>query len=228
VKSIRLRDWEVRAIQNGATQIRRLITNVAGHGKVRQFQQSITPGYDWQFRCRRGLWQDYRNAELVALSPFGKPGDVLWVKETWGFSRQDDDINEIERVVCYAAGHPYHVTDARVDKLKRCRSGELMQPNHFVSTPDRWRPSTQMPRWASRLELVTKAVRAERVQEISEKDAVAMGVVGFKGDREKGCKCPACAKDDFVLMWTEAHDPDSWNRNDYVWVGEIERKDVGE
>jgi hypothetical protein len=163
VKSIRLRDWEVRAIQSGATQIRRLVKAQPPEG------DKIEVGTYWPTKIDRnghqypgedtfGAYSD--DGEWGEPSPFGKPGDVLIHK---------------------AAG----------------------------------------------LEIVTKAVRVERVQEISEADAVAMGVVGYRGDREKGCKCPTCAVEDFAVMWCETNGPDSWGRNDYVWVGKFERKAVG-
>jgi len=164
VKSIRLRDWEVRAIQAGATQIRRLV-------KVQPPEEAtievgmysptkINPrtGHEYPGEEVFGAWDT--GGEWAEPSPFGGPGDVLIHKATG-------------------------------------------------------------------LELVTKAVWVERVQEISEADAVAMGIVGYRGDREKGCKCPACAMEDFAVMWCETNGPDSWDRNEFVWVGEIERKAVG-
>ena len=162
-------------------------------------------------------------------SNYGTPlpmhvGDRLWVKETFGFSRQCDDVNEQERVVVYKACEPFHLTDAGVDRLKRCNSGCLMQPNHYVGTPSRWTPSIHMPRWASRIDLEITRVWVERVQDITEEDAESEGV-----DLRKLCGCQdGCLTCDdrsprivFRDLWQSIYG--TWDANPFVWAYEFRR-----
>lgn len=216
-KSAIFADWEVRAFAEGRkTQFRRVVKPQPGP------EADIVP-FEGRF-IFAGMVSDipknYRDGFLE--SPY-VPGDVIRVKEAYGFSHQDDDINEIERVVCYRAGYPYHVTDSGVDQLKRCRSGELMQPNHFVADPAKWRSATTMPAWASRFYIEVVSVRVERLQEISEADAVAEGVLEMcvlPGDRGSFVQ-------PFAYQWESDHGPSSWAANPWVWVVEFKRIEQG-
>lgn len=137
----------VRAILDGTkTQTRRVV-------KLREFDASDTPGYDWTFRDRRALWNDVHTPWLMKHCPYGEPGDQLWVRETWQahpryFGTKPRDIPEGEPLV-YRATHD--------------------------GPPGAWRPSIYMPRWASRLTLDVTEVRIEQVQDINEEDARAEG-----------------------------------------------------
>jgi hypothetical protein len=91
---------------------------------------------------------------------------------------------------------------------------------------DRWRPSIHMPRWASRITLTVTEVRVQRLQDISEADAVAEGIQkgeptgelsrllgcvwGFDGFRYSN---PVVAYRD---LWNSLHGPDAWDANPWV------------
>lgn len=84
--------------------------------------------------------------------PYGKPGDRLWVRETWG-------------KVHYEGVDPDPTYFYRADETDP-------EKNALI----RWRPSIHMPRWASRIILEVVSVRVERLQGISEEDAKAEGI----------------------------------------------------
>jgi hypothetical protein len=58
-------------------------TNTRRPVKLRDFAPSDTTGYDWTFRDRRALWQDYRHADLLARVAPCRAGDRLYVRETF-------------------------------------------------------------------------------------------------------------------------------------------------
>lgn len=66
-----------------------------------------------------------------------------------------------------------------------------------------WTPSIFMPRYASRLTLEVKDIRLERLQDISQEDAIAEGCLDIK---------------DFEALWKSINGSISWTRNPWVWA----------
>lgn len=103
-----------------------------------------------------------RTLDDVRQMPCGRvrfrPGDRLWVKETYRFEARWDDARPSEVRV----GSPVYPETAPYEPTPEC-AGIC-------------RPSIFMPRWASRLTLIVTDVRVERLQEISEDDAIAEGI----------------------------------------------------
>lgn len=99
----------------------------------------------------------------MGLRRLYRPGDRLWVRETFCDPEQDR--------------HPVHRADLtpeqQAEERTVCR-GASLEPSW------RWKPSIHMPRCASRLTLVVTDVRIQRVQEISVADALAEGWPGAK------------------------------------------------
>lgn len=182
MKSIALSSSEIRAILDGRkTQMRQLVG-------LNQLQPSETPSYDWTFRGRAPVrsiaqqrrrggagWQDLTTDELIALCPYGQPGDRLWVRETWGMSYVDV-VGDRPHVVGGHWGSPSRpgrkcavVFRADVDSMPD-------DPGYEVA---RWSSAIHMPRWASRITLEIIDIRVHRLQDISEDDAIAEGVEPF-------------------------------------------------
>lgn len=97
-----------------------------------------------------------------------------------------------------------------------------------------WKPSIHMPRWASRITLEVVSVRVERVQDISEEDAVAEGCNGYTiwgpvpGESWRTePKEDVSAIDKFATLWDSinAKRGFSWDINPWVWVVEFKRVD---
>ncbi len=136
---------------------------------------------------------------IVFRCKFGKPGDRLWVRETWGRDNQDGTISY--RADIGSGG------DA--DDFER---------NRFEGAPNyRWRPSIHMPRAASRILLEVVSVRVERLQKISRGDAMA-----------EGCPFPNMAQGDdprqwYAQLWEQIYGVGSWAANPWVWVIDFRR-----
>ena len=134
--------------------------------------------------------------------PYGKPGDRLWVRETWVPVSTFDPSPETGAL--YRADPMYDGT---------------------TEFDWKWRPSIHMPRWASRITLEVTEVRVERLQDISEEDAKAEGVNGgcLKCGQENPCGCGVpspCHLDSFVYVWNEINAKRGypWESNPWVWV----------
>lgn len=110
-----------------------------------------------------------------------EPGDRLWVREAHYLTDDGDEEFAV-----------YAVDDAAVaeHKAEMERLTGQISPE-IIKRHTRLRPGIHMPRWASRLTLTVTDVRVERLQDISEADAIAEGATsrprcsGFR-DMEDG------------------------------------------
>lgn len=86
-----------------------------------------------------------------------------------------------------------------------------------------------MPRAASRLLLEIVSVRVERLQDISESDAVAEGIYwsdsysGYVVEEEGRCYHGSSAVRSYEKLWASINGPDSWDTNPWIWVVGFQR-----
>ena len=126
--------------------------------------------------------------------PYGQPGDRLYVKETWSHDG--------------SGGPPIYMADL----CERDYPGVPCEHG-----PARWSPSIHMPRWASRITLEITGVRVERLQDISEQDAMAEGVEPYRLPCHPQREALRHV-DGFCAVWESIYGPGSWERNPWVWA----------
>ena len=143
------------------------------------------------------------------------PGDQLWVREAHAFVPASAYRNSL-------------FVQQRIDSNDPDRAAVYREGFDRSTGGIRWRPSIHMPRWASRLTLVVKDVRVQRVQEISGEDCIAEGVecqtcaTGCSAGRTP-CKQRGCfeIRENFRALWNDLQSKSrgtaySWEANPWV------------
>ncbi|HBX5221176.1 TPA: morphogenetic protein [Klebsiella pneumoniae] len=149
-------------------------------------------------------------------SAFGKPGDRIWVRETWQAIHDYCDENGHVDERRYARSIPRHRGNYWHPVYEETWGNESREDREFP-----WRPSIHMPRWASRILLEITDVRVERLKSISDRDALREGCSA--ADMKSG----DCVADVFARLWASIYGSDSWNANPWVWVIEFKRVEGG-
>ena len=163
--------------------------------------------------------------------PYGQPGDRLWVRETFVIENDDGEYG----IEAPTDGSPFNKTTVSDGEGGEQEAIEI--PHFRATEPDaeiyswaciegdcdhdgdedecnktRWKPAIHMPRWASRIDLEVVKIRVERLQDISEEDAKAEGIM--MGETPKL---------EFENLWNAINGAGSWTINHWVWVVEFKR-----
>lgn len=176
-------------------------------------------------------------------SAFGKPGDRIWVRETWGvvshaFSddglmidwvpdRPATAIHEMPFGNGYYSGYAIYAAD-----------GDFTwgDDDGYEDGRSCWKPSIHMPRAASRILLEITDVRVERLNAISEEDAEAEGIdMEALYDSQDCYDCIAnhnmtgrpTVTGAFKYLWESIYGEEGWKSNPWVWVIEFKRIEGG-
>ena len=154
-------------------------------------------------------------------SAFGKPGDRIWVRETFQGPLFDYDLMD-----------SYCKDPTPFEKPEFCvyKADGVPAPEFYDADDELhccWRPSIHMPRWASRILLEITDVRVERLNAISQEDAQAEGMerAGWRptySDPDSGGEVMT-PYDNFAELWSSIYGEESWNANPWVWVISFKR-----
>ena len=139
------------------------------------------------------------------IKPKYQPGDILWVRETWS---KDENGEYVYRT-------NYGTTE-----------DDSFPPSMF-----KWKPSIHMPREAARIFLKVTNVRVERLQDITEEDAIAEGVKDpyeyqspeyYEQPNLRGFEINKSA---FAGCWDSIYSKRGygWESNPWVWVVAFEK-----
>lgn len=178
----------VRAIREGRkTETRRLVKP----------QPDLTPEYG-------PSWDKVRPEDVQPACPYGKRGDVLWVRTTWAAKADLDDVAPRDMT---PGKTPIWTKDAGKEPGRLWPRG-------------RWRPSIHMPRWACQDLLDVLEVRMEPLQDITTEGILAEGV----GDSMVDTEAQILTK--WIELWDSINAARGapWDSDPWVWVVRFKRK----
>ncbi|MDA3542509.1 hypothetical protein MKL51_06010 [Acinetobacter sp. AOR18_HL] len=154
--------------------------------------------------------------------PFGQVGDHLWVRETFciGSIEEEDHYQGWPKpLYVHQDGDPKQYP---IYKEWCLREGISFDDVH-------WKPSIHMPRSASRILLEITKIRIEKLNQISNQDAVQEGLLKLpasgryvvsRGDQYFGAASNNPCEV-FKWLWESIYGSSSWELNPWVWVIEF-------
>lgn len=207
-------------------------------GRKTQTRRIIKPQPQYEILGNFPCWNDPQTNKRI-VCPYGHTGDQLWVRETlaaesyaakgWNAISYKADDDE----VCVEA--PEGWSPPRNNITTHRESGDNIPQGGF----DYYTaivPSIFMPRWASRITLEITGVRVERLNDISEADAVAEGIAydhsedglfyyvkGLMRETAIDSREHRPAIQCYAKLWGHINGAGSWDLNPWVWCIEFKR-----
>lgn len=177
--------------------------------QTRRIIKPQPPDDGWSFNqslvenLDKGAMEFHDDSRHSAMCPYGLSADRLWVRESWA------------RV----AAEPSTIYRADYCTGLEKRDGD-----------QKWKPSIHMKRADSRINLEITDIRVERLQNISEKDAIAEGIEPVRSiwklysERVLGsADATGQPRKSYASLWQSINGPGSWAANPWVWVVEFRK-----
>ena len=133
--------------------------------------------------------------EIAQYCPYGQSGSKLWLRETFC-------------QVCY-----------KKDSVKDVCYKEDLDVEHMACKLVKFAPSIHMFRWASRITLEITDIRVQRLQEISEEDAIAEGTQSVTELKGKHVQATWTERQAYKNIWDSINGKTHpWSSSPWVWA----------
>jgi len=189
-------------------------------GRKTQTRRNIKPQPDVRgLRTTNVEFEDWHGLEV---KPKYQKGDILWVRETFRYAHHYGIDYEF---VQYKDG----------STNTHCEIPDKDQILH----DDKWKPSIFMPKAACRIFLEVTDVRAERLHDISEEDAIAEGIIPLSMSSMQMASYGQLYFDyskpkqffkegvpsfwSFNSLWCSINGTESWEADPFVFVYDFKR-----
>lgn len=200
----------------------------------RPIKIQLTPGFHFVQRGqenKRYGWAFWEDGDInVEVKPKYKPGDIMYARETWQQVYETEYDDE-------APGHCKNIREiiSNWDDVQKVEAGVsrewscakmaprmkyyVFKSNNYVfaDLDDglKWRPSIHMPREAARIFLRVTDVKVQRLDDMTEQDAIEDGFPDPGGIGDEFIT----ALEQFKTFWRVQYGPDAR----WMWVYYLER-----
>lgn len=232
----------VQAILAGRkTQTRRLIKSRYESGMFQVSTAQYEPDVAGYYHNRSVCAVDWDERTIDGgdiLCPYGEVGGIVWVRENFKVQEvQRYFDSEWQNNICIdfpasegtlAVRHWFKMRESERPKVLRRRHPDKV----FLS------PNIHLPEKCARIFLKITDISVERLQDITEEDAIAEGVEerahrcgGFgyyqAGGEIQDCYCQKWDNppivEGFKDLWESINGPDSWEQDPWIWKLTFER-----
>ena len=205
--------------------------------QYRIIQRDVQSGFQ-SFKKRTTMGHvDFKTYWDDVKCPYGKPGDILYVRENW--RPRDCEFKPPMLNVEYQADNyslNFHPGLELVEKIEYSMIAECQKKGlniegygRFVykNFPISWRPSIHLPKELSRIWLQIGEIRVERLNDITEDDAIDEGIgrifmpdepifyQHYGAGNIDGTTDPI---ESYQSLWNSINGSNSWDANPWVWV----------
>lgn len=207
----------VKALLAGTkTQTRRIIKDAP-----------TEPGWILYSAAGKKTWMGPNGYPSMPCTVRFATGDRLWVREAWRCNGWAPDV----ATIFYRASEGDGYT-------AMCEQWPVADHNP-LRVETKWSPSLHLPRWASRLTLTVTDVRVQRLQDCSEADAIAEGIVKARDgyfmvpgvdhpNKHFGELSRVTAREMYAALWDVINGSGSWLASPWVvaLTFSVERRNI--